>query len=77
MKEEMPPLPEPGDISQESLPPGRGTPIQPGPPISVEAPIRDTSLNLGTLLAFLVIAVVGIVLIVIAVSVVASILKPR
>jgi hypothetical protein len=31
-------------------PPGAGSPLQPGPPLSVQAPIRDTTLNLGALL---------------------------
>jgi len=32
------------------LPPGAGSPVQPGPPLSVQAPIKDTTINLTALL---------------------------
>ncbi|HKV29784.1 MAG TPA: hypothetical protein VJT14_02090 [Candidatus Dormibacteraeota bacterium] len=50
------------------LPPGAGSPVQPGPPLSVQAPIKDTTINMGALLlgvgaVVLVIIVVVIILI--------------
>lgn len=36
--------------SSQSLPAGAGTPLQPGPPMSVEAPIHDSVFNLGAVL---------------------------
>ncbi len=32
------------------LPPGAGSPVQPGPPLSVQAPIKDTTINMAALL---------------------------
>ena len=32
------------------LPPGAGSPVQPGPPLSVQAPIKDTTINMVALL---------------------------
>lgn len=32
------------------LAPGAGSPIQPGPPMSVQAPIKDTTINLSVIL---------------------------
>jgi len=32
------------------LPPGAGSPVQPGPPLSVQAPIKDTTINMTALL---------------------------
>ena len=51
--------------SGQPLPPGAGSPLQPGPPLSVQAPIRDTTINWMTLLA--VVGAVLLVIIVIAV----------
>ena len=50
------------------LPPGAGSPVQPGPPLSVQAPIRDTTLNLGALLlgAGVLIGIVLVVLVLIS-----------
>jgi hypothetical protein len=50
------------------LPPGAGSPVQPGPPLSVQAPIKDTTINMGALLlgvgaVVLIIIVVVIILI--------------
>jgi hypothetical protein len=52
------------------LPPGAGSPLQPGPPMSVDAPISDTSINRTALMVGVVIAVlVVIVVLVILVAV--------
>jgi hypothetical protein len=48
------------------LPPGAGSPIQPGPPMSVQAPIKDTTINMGAL----VLGVGAVVLIIIVVVIV-------
>jgi hypothetical protein len=50
------------------LPPGAGSPVQPGPPLSVQAPIKDTTINLTALLvgAGIVILVVIILIVLIA-----------
>jgi len=49
------------------LPPGAGSPVQPGPPMSVQAPIKDTAINMSVLLlgvgAVILIIIVVIVLI--------------
>ena len=50
------------------LPPGAGSPVQPGPPLSVQAPIKDTTINMGALLlgigaVVLIIIVVVIILV--------------
>lgn len=50
------------------LPPGAGSPLQPGPPLSVQAPIKDTTINMGVLLlgvgaVVLIIIVVVIILV--------------
>lgn len=49
------------------LPPGAGSPIQPGPPMSVQAPIKDTTINLAAILfgvgaVIVVVVVVAIVI---------------
>jgi hypothetical protein len=49
------------------LPPGAGSPVQPGPPLSVQAPIKDTTINLTALLVgaailVLIVIVVGILI---------------
>ena len=51
------------------LPPGAGSPVQPGPPMSVQAPIKDTTINMTALLlgAGIVIVVIIIVILLIAV----------
>lgn len=49
------------------LPPGAGSPVQPGPPLSVSAPIRDTTINwtvvialaIGAILILILIALIG------------------
>ena len=48
------------------LPPGAGSPVQPGPPMSVQAPIKDTTINMGAL----VLGVAAVVLIIIVVVIV-------
>jgi len=50
------------------LPPGAGSPVQPGPPMSVQAPIRDTAMNMSALLfgAAAVILVIIVIAVVIA-----------
>lgn len=53
----------------QPLPPGAGSPLQPGPPMSVQAPIRDTAINMSALL--LGVGAVIVVIIVIAVIVAA------
>jgi hypothetical protein len=49
------------------LPPGAGSPLQPGPPMSVQAPIKDTTISVAALVlgavAVIVILIVVIVLI--------------
>ncbi len=51
------------------LPPGAGSPVQPGPPLSVQAPIKDTTINMSVLLLGVgaVVLVIIIVLLLIAV----------
>ena len=60
----------PADPSGRSqpLPPGAGSPVQPGPPLSVQAPIKDTTINLTALLvgAGIVILVVIVLIVLIA-----------
>jgi hypothetical protein len=57
------------DSTQPDAPltPRPGSPLQPGPPLSVQAPIRDTTLNRGALLlgvgAVIVIIIVALILI--------------
>src|SRR5437879_1879157 len=50
------------------LPPGAGSPVQPGPPMSVQAPIKDTTINVTALVlgAGIVIVVIIIVILLIA-----------
>jgi hypothetical protein len=50
------------------LPPGAGSPLQPGPPMSVEAPIKDTTINMTALLigAGIVLVVIIVVIVLIA-----------
>ena len=60
------PAPDPA-APETPLPPGAGSPLQPGPPMSVNAPITDTSINrsalmVGTVIAVLVVIVVVVIL---------------
>lgn len=50
------------------LPPGAGSPVQPGPPMSVQAPIKDTTINMFALLlgAGLVIVIIVVLILLIA-----------
>jgi len=58
--------PPPADSAP--LPPGAGSPVQPGPPMSVQAPIKDTTINLTALLlgAGIVIVIVIVLIVLIA-----------
>jgi hypothetical protein len=49
------------------LPPGAGSPVQPGPPMSVQAPIKDTTINMIAVLvgAGIVVLVIIVVLVLI------------
>ena len=58
--------PKPQD---KPLAPGAGSPLVPGPPMSVGEPIKDTTLNLGGLWMFAGIAVVVIIVIAILIAV--------
>ena len=51
------------------LPPGAGSPAQPGPPLSVQAPIRDTTINLTAILVGAGIAVVVIIVLIVLIGV--------
>lgn len=50
------------------LPPGAGSPVQPGPPLSVQAPIKDTTINMAVLLfgvgAVVLVIIVAVILLV-------------
>ena len=54
-----------------ALPPGAGSPIQPGPPMSVQAPIRDTTINLAAVGLWVGIGIVAIIIIGIVLAAVA------
>ncbi|HET9848882.1 MAG TPA: hypothetical protein VFR68_10055 [Candidatus Dormibacteraeota bacterium] len=54
--------------SGQPLPPGAGSPLQPGPPLSVQAPIRDTTINLTVLLVAAGAALVVIILLAILIG---------
>jgi hypothetical protein len=54
---------------EKPLQPGAGSPLVPGPPMSVSEPIKDTTLNQGALLMFAGIAIVVIIVIVILIAV--------
>lgn len=60
----------PGAPPGQPLPPGAGSPVAPGPAMSVGEPIKDTTLNLGALVLFAAIAVLGIIVIAILIAVV-------
>ena len=49
--------------SGQPLPPGAGSPLQPGPPLSVQSPIRDTTINLTMILVLAGAALVVIIVI--------------
>jgi len=51
------------------LPPGAGSPVQPGPPLSVQAPIKDTTINMTALLVGGVIVVVAIIVVIVLIGV--------
>jgi hypothetical protein len=55
------------------LPPGAGAPLAPGPPMSVQAPMRDTSINMVALLS----AVVGVIVLILVIVVLVAALHPR
>src|SRR5438445_9113307 len=50
------------------LPPGAGSPVQPGPPMSVQAPIKDTSINMAAVLMGVGLVVVVIIVIAILIA---------
>ena len=53
------------------LPPGAGSPVQPGPPMSVQAPIKDTTINLTVLLvgvAAVVLMIIILLLVIVAIT---------
>ena len=57
----------PAALPGAPLPPGAGSPVQPGPPMSVNAPINDSSINrsalvIGAVIAVLILIVVLVVL---------------
>jgi hypothetical protein len=52
------------------LPPGAGSPVQPGPPMSVQAPIRDTTFNISALLLWVGGVIVAIIVIAILIAVI-------
>jgi hypothetical protein len=47
------------------LPPGAGSPLQPGPPMSVNAPISATTINRTALMVGVVIAVLVVIVVVV------------
>lgn len=82
----QPPAPEgPSDAfvdrqpvdSRQPLPPGAGAPLQPGPPLSVEAPIRDRTFNLAALALTIGIAIVVVIVVVVIVLLVGALLASR
>ena len=58
----------PAAPSGAPLPPSAGSPLQPGPPLSVQAPIKDTTINMTALAlgAGIVILVIIVVIVLIA-----------
>ena len=58
--------------SGQPLPPGAGSPLQPGPPLSVQAPIRDTTINLTMMTMILVLAGVALVVIIVVAVLIGS-----
>jgi len=63
------PTPEAQPPASQPLPPGAGSPLVPGPPMSVGEPIKDTRLNLGGLQMFAGIALVAIIVTAILIAV--------
>ncbi len=59
----------PGAPPGQPLPPGAGSPVAPGPAMSVSEPIKDTTLNMGALVLFAVLAVLAIIVIAILIVV--------
>lgn len=59
--------------SNPSLPPGAGAPVQPGPPLSVQAPIRDTTFNLMAVAMVVGVGIVVVLVLVIAFVVIGAI----
>jgi len=57
--------PAPDPAAPPPLPPGAGSPLQPGPPMSVNAPITDTSINRSALMVGAVIAVLVVIVVVV------------
>jgi hypothetical protein len=56
------PAPDPATPAPP-LAPGAGSPLQPGPPMSVNAPITDTSINRSALMVGGVIAVLVVIVV--------------
>ena len=68
-QQDGPPSETPADRTGSPLPPGAGSPVQPGPPMSVQAPLKDTTINMTALVlgAGIVIVVIIVVILLIAV----------
>jgi hypothetical protein len=60
---------DPTEPTGKELAPGAGSPLVPGPPMSVGEPIKDSVLNRGGLLMFAGIAVLAIIVIAILIAV--------
>ncbi len=60
---------DPTGPTSKELPPGAGSPLVPGPPMSVGEPIKDSALNRGGLVMFGALAVVAIIVIAILIAV--------
>lgn len=60
---------EPTGPTSKELPPGAGSPLVPGPPMSVGEPIKDSILNRGGLLMFAGLAVLVIIVIAILIAI--------
>jgi hypothetical protein len=60
---------DPSGPTGKELPPGAGSPLVPGPPMSVREPIKDSALNRGGLLMFAGLAVLVIIVVVILIAV--------
>ncbi len=58
----------PGAPPGQPLPPGAGSPVAPGPAMSVREPIQDTTINQGALLLFAGLAVGAIIVIAILIA---------
>jgi hypothetical protein len=50
------------------LPAGAGSPVQPGPPLSVQAPIKDTTINMTALLVGAGIVVLVIIVLIVLIA---------